>query len=59
MKWARPCWASVSIIEPGAVATPIWEKSAQNAEAMLAAAHKDYADVWARAQGDGGRGSGR
>ena len=32
-----PWGISVSIIEPGAVATPIWEKSAKEAEAMLSA----------------------
>lgn len=32
-----PWGISVSIIEPGAVATPIWEKSARNAEAMFRA----------------------
>jgi short-subunit dehydrogenase len=32
-----PWGISVSIIEPGAVATPIWEKGAKNAEAILAA----------------------
>jgi NAD(P)-dependent dehydrogenase (short-subunit alcohol dehydrogenase family) len=31
----QPWGISVSIIEPGAVATPIWEKAAKNAEAML------------------------
>ena len=30
-----PWGISVSIVEPGAVATPIWEKSAQTAETML------------------------
>ena len=33
-----PWGISVSIIEPGAVATPIWEKGAKTAEAMLASA---------------------
>lgn len=33
-----PWGISVSIIEPGAVATPIWEKGAKTGEAMLAAA---------------------
>jgi len=32
-----PWGISVSIIEPGAVATPIWEKGTKNAEAILAA----------------------
>jgi len=34
----QPWSISVSIIEPGAVVTPIWEKSAKTAEAMLVAA---------------------
>lgn len=33
-----PWGISVSIIEPGAVATPLWEKGAKTGEAMLAAA---------------------
>jgi NAD(P)-dependent dehydrogenase (short-subunit alcohol dehydrogenase family) len=44
----QPWGISVSIIEPGAVATPIWEKSAKTAEAMLGAAPPEtfvlYAD---------------
>ena len=39
----------MSIIEPGAVATPIWEKSAKTAEAMLGAVPPEsfalYADA--------------
>jgi NAD(P)-dependent dehydrogenase (short-subunit alcohol dehydrogenase family) len=44
-----PWGISVSIIEPGAVATPIWEKSAKTAEAMLGAVPREsfalYADA--------------
>jgi short-subunit dehydrogenase len=44
-----PWGISVSIIEPGAVATPMWEKSAKTAEAMLGAVPTEsfalYADA--------------
>jgi NAD(P)-dependent dehydrogenase (short-subunit alcohol dehydrogenase family) len=44
-----PWGISVSIIEPGAVATPIWEKSAKNAEAMLGAAPPEIFELYAEA----------
>jgi len=45
----QPWGISVSIIEPGAVATPIWEKSAKNAEAMLGAAPPETFVLYAEA----------
>jgi len=43
-------WAiSVSIIEPGPVATPIWEKGAKTAEAMLASAPPEALALYAEA----------
>lgn len=44
-----PWGISVSIIEPGAVATPIWEKSAKNAEAMLGAVPAETFVLYAEA----------
>jgi len=44
-----PWGISVSIIEPGAVATPIWEKGAKTAEAMLAAAPPEALVLYAEA----------
>ena len=44
-----PWGISVSIIEPGAVATPIWEKSAKNAEAMLGASTSEIFGLYAEA----------
>jgi len=44
-----PWGISVSIIEPGAVATPIWEKSAKNAEAMLRAVPPETFVLYAEA----------
>lgn len=44
-----PWGISVSIIEPGAVATPIWEKGAKTAEAMLAAAPSEALVLYAEA----------
>jgi len=44
-----PWGISVSIIEPGAVATPIWEKSAKHAEAMLGAAHPETFALYSEA----------
>ena len=45
----QPWDISVSIIEPGAVATPIWEKSAKTAEAMLGAAPPETLVLYAEA----------
>ncbi len=45
----QPWGISVSIIEPGAVATPIWEKSAKTAEAMLGAAPPETFVLYAEA----------
>ena len=44
-----PWGISVSIIEPGAVATPIWEKGARAGEAMLAAAPPEALVLYAEA----------
>jgi NAD(P)-dependent dehydrogenase (short-subunit alcohol dehydrogenase family) len=44
-----PWGISVSIIEPGAVATPIWQKAARNAEAMLGAAPPETFLLYAEA----------
>jgi NAD(P)-dependent dehydrogenase (short-subunit alcohol dehydrogenase family) len=44
-----PWGISVSIIEPGAVATPIWEKSAKNAEVMLGAVPPETFGLYAEA----------
>jgi NAD(P)-dependent dehydrogenase (short-subunit alcohol dehydrogenase family) len=44
-----PWGISVSIIEPGAVATPIWEKGAKTAEAMLASAPPEALVLYAEA----------
>jgi len=44
-----PWGISVSIIEPGAVATPIWEKSVKNAEAMLRAVPPETFVLYAEA----------
>ena len=45
----QPWGISVSIIEPGSVATPIWEKSARNAEAMLGAVPPETFVLYAEA----------
>lgn len=45
----QPWGISVSIIEPGAVATPIWEKAAKNAEAMLGAVPPETFVLYAEA----------
>lgn len=44
-----PWGISVSIIEPGAVATPIWEKGRKSGEAMLAAAAPEALVLYAEA----------
>jgi NAD(P)-dependent dehydrogenase (short-subunit alcohol dehydrogenase family) len=44
-----PWGISVSIIEPGAVATPIWEKGMKNGAAMLAAAPPEALVLYAEA----------
>ena len=44
-----PWGISVSIVEPGAVATPIWEKGAKAGEAMLAAAPPEARVLYAEA----------
>jgi len=44
-----PWGISVSIIEPGAVATPIWEKGKKNGAAMLAAAPPEALVLYAEA----------
>jgi len=44
-----PWGISVSIIEPGAVATPIWEKSAKSAKAMLGAVPPEIFALYAGA----------
>ncbi len=44
-----PWGISVSIIEPGAVATPIWEKGAKSGAAMLAAAPPEALVLYAEA----------
>jgi NAD(P)-dependent dehydrogenase (short-subunit alcohol dehydrogenase family) len=44
-----PWGISVSIIEPSAVATPIWEKSAKTAEAMLGSAPPETLVLYAEA----------
>ena len=44
-----PWGISVSIVEPGAVATPIWEKSAQTAEAMLGSVPPEALVLYAEA----------
>ena len=44
-----PWGISVSIVEPGAVATPIWEKSARTAAAMLSAAPPEALALYAEA----------
>lgn len=45
----QPWGISVSIIEPSAVATPIWEKSAKTAEAMLGSASPETLVLYAEA----------
>jgi len=45
----QPWGISVSIIEPGSVATPIWEKSAKNAEAMFGAVPPETFVLYAEA----------
>ena len=44
-----PWGISVSIVEPGAVATPIWEKSARTAEAMLGSVQPEALVLYAEA----------
>ncbi len=44
-----PWGISVSIVEPGAVATPIWEKAAKTAEAMVRAAPPETLVLYAEA----------
>lgn len=44
-----PWGISVSIVEPGAVATPIWEKSARTAEAMLGSVQPEALALYAEA----------
>lgn len=42
----RPLGVSVSIIQPGAIDTPIWDKLHASADQILAAAPPDVADVY-------------
>lgn len=44
-----PWGISVSVIEPGAIATPMWEKSAKAAQAMLEAAPPEALALYAEA----------
>jgi NAD(P)-dependent dehydrogenase (short-subunit alcohol dehydrogenase family) len=44
-----PWGISVSIVEPGAVATPIWEKSARTAEAILGSVQPEALVLYAEA----------
>ncbi|HSL04141.1 MAG TPA: SDR family oxidoreductase [Nitrospiraceae bacterium] len=45
----QPWGIQVSIIEPGAVATPIWEKSAKEAEALEASASEETKALYSEA----------
>jgi NAD(P)-dependent dehydrogenase (short-subunit alcohol dehydrogenase family) len=45
----RPWDISVSIVEPGSIDTPIWERGAQNADEIEARAHPDQEALYGKA----------
>lgn len=45
----RPWGISVSIVEPGSIDTPIWERGAQNAEEIEARAHPEQEALYGKA----------
>ena len=45
----RPWRISVSIVEPGSIDTPIWERGAQNAEEIEARAHPEQEALYGKA----------